>query len=63
MINSKNAVFDLDSVIDMLCSLQEKAKEKAEISDDADFKMLVLQYEIIKDRLVNENLPQLYELV
>ena len=28
MINSKNAVFDLDSVIDMLCSLQEKAKEK-----------------------------------
>lgn len=62
MQSLKDSVNNLDAVLDLFCNIQEKAQEQVKESDNQELKNLVLKYEVIKDRLVNVELPNLYEL-
>jgi hypothetical protein len=58
----KDSVNNLDVILELFVDIQEKAQEQLKESDNQELKNLVLKYEVIKDRLVNVELPNLYEL-
>ena len=58
----KDTINNLDTVLEIFCDIQEKATTQADKSNNQELKNLVLKYEVIKDRLVNVELPCLYEL-
>jgi hypothetical protein len=58
----KDSVNNLDVILELFVDIQEKAQEQVKESDNQELKNLVLKYEVIKDRLVNVELPNLYEL-
>jgi hypothetical protein len=58
----KDSVNNLDVILELFVDIQEKAQEQIKQSDNQELKNLVLRYEVIKDRLVNVELPNLYEL-
>lgn len=61
-LNLKDAVTSLDNILLILCEVQEKARKHVQESNDEELKRIVIQYEAIKDRLVNEELMKLYQL-
>ena len=58
----KQTVEQLDSILEIFIYIQDKAEKEAKESDNPEFRNLVNQYQLVKDRLVNVELQSLHEL-
>ncbi len=56
------AIFDMDIVLTMLIELKEKAILKANESNNIEFKIIVKEYEVLINDLVNDKFQKLYKV-